>query len=242
MFQTQPVILVVEDKEDLRQLAEDGVRDAGFRVLTASTREEVMSGIDAIKTSYAKLVDEVTTDRLTGLDTHDRFKDESLWVFKSMMSLGHGVLSLIFIDIDKFKALNDMYGHGGADNILKKIGEVLGEHRSIRPSDRVCRRSGDEFLILLPGATEKMALSIGARLEKEVEKAQTMPHDFVLTRRFSISFGVAQVTRAEVRANGPEKSLKILEYRAEKSGWYSLDYAKKAKEKVAYFKELKKAA
>ena len=74
MFQTQPVILVVEDKEDLRELAKVRLRDAGFRVLTASTAEEVTGAIDDIKTSYAKLVDEVTTDSLTGLDNKERFR------------------------------------------------------------------------------------------------------------------------------------------------------------------------
>src|SRR3989344_4084984 len=241
MFQTQPVILVVEDKEDLRELAKVRLRDAGFRVLTASTAEEVTGAIDDIKTSYAKLVDEVTTDSLTGLDNKERFRQEALQVLRSMVSRGPDVLSLVFIDVDKFKALNKRYGHPAADCILRKIGSVLGEHRSIRPSDRVCRRSGDEFLILLLGVTEKMALRIGARLEKEVEKAEAVKGGFLLIKNFTISFGVAQITRDEVRANSLEKSLEILEARADKEGLYSLESAKEAKEKVAYFQKLKMA-
>jgi len=94
-------------------------------------------------------------------------------------------LSLIMMDLDFFKRINDTYGHGVGDAVLAAIGKLLSEVR--RASDIVARWGGEEFMIVCPytgleGAV-KLAEKIQARLTKQ---------DFPLGIQVTASFGVAQ--------------------------------------------------
>jgi diguanylate cyclase (GGDEF)-like protein len=70
-------------------------------------------------------------------------------------------------DVDHFKSINDKYGHGFGDEVLRKIAAVLGEQ--CRPKDIVCRYGGEEFAILLPHTGPVDAVEVAERLRVAVE-------------------------------------------------------------------------
>ena len=69
---------------------------------------------------------------------------------------------VLFIDLDKFKAVNDTYGHHVGDELLVKVG--LRTRRALRDSDRLCRLGGDEFVVICPGLDRAHALGLADRL------------------------------------------------------------------------------
>lgn len=96
-------------------------------------------------------------------------------------------LSLILMDIDHFKVINDTYGHILGDEALKAVSEVI--RQSLRQTDIPCRYGGDEILILLPRTTGEEAKSIAKRLSERVSKI-TLPAR--LTRGEDIKLSVSQ--------------------------------------------------
>lgn len=106
----------------------------------------------------------------------------------------HDQLSLIMMDIDHFKQVNDRYGHPVGDVVLQVVARRL--QQALRESDEVGRFGGEEFLILLPGTNHEEAVSVAERLRRtiECEPVQTLEASISVTG----SFGVATAHRNEV--------------------------------------------
>ena len=81
-------------------------------------------------------------------------------------------LSLFMIDVDNFKQVNDAYGHLCGDKILVEIAEIL--RKSFRQGDTVIRYAGDEFVAILPGAKEEIAINIAKRIVDLLEKPESL--------------------------------------------------------------------
>jgi diguanylate cyclase (GGDEF)-like protein len=81
-----------------------------------------------------------------------------------------GPVALILIDIDRFKALNDRFGHSNGDDVLAAIAALI--RRSARAGDTVARWGGEEFLILCPGLDEAAALYLAERVRRRIEHAR----------------------------------------------------------------------
>ncbi len=107
-------------------------------------------------------------------------------------------LSIIMIDIDHFKTINDTYGHQGGDTILHDVAEVIG--RSIRRSDIFGRYGGEEFLLVLPFQSHEIAMKIGEKIRMNVEKTSFYYNARAI--RVSVSLGIATL-----RADDDDKSL-----------------------------------
>ena len=101
------------------------------------------------------------TDSLTGLLNRDSFNEVLERRFKESKVSGQ-CLSVLMMDLDKFKRINDTYGHDNGDQILKVFADVLRE--TLRHEDAVARIGGDEFLAVLPCAGRKEAAEIANRI------------------------------------------------------------------------------
>lgn len=101
--------------------------------------------------------------------------------------------SIIAADIDYFKTINDLNGHGGGDYVLEKVSRLL--RTSLRQQDFVARWGGEEFLILLPEATVEGAVVIAEKIRREVER-----HVFVFKNKhasITMTMGVAEYKKNE---------------------------------------------
>jgi len=152
----------------------------------------VMVGYTAIRQDVTdkKRIEELSiTDRLTGL--YNRLKlDEMLSLHVSMAHRHKAPFSVIMLDIDKFKSVNDTYGHQVGDTFLQEIASVL--KTNIRLEDVLGRWGGEEFLILLPNMTCEGALLLAEKLRLAIET-----YSFSTVGSRTSSFGVASYTQSD---------------------------------------------
>jgi diguanylate cyclase (GGDEF)-like protein len=101
----------------------------------------------------------------------------------------HGIpLSVIFLDLDGFKSVNDAHGHLAGSRTLTEVGRILVE--AVRESDILARYGGDEFVVVLPETPPSGALVIAERIRKAIE-SHVFLRDAGLEARISASFGIA---------------------------------------------------
>lgn len=148
-------------------------------------------------------------DSLTGL--YNRYKFSELYVstYRTMLQR-ENKLSLILLDIDHFKRINDTYGHNIGDSVLKRITQTLKEN--IRNIDIACRWGGEEFLLLLPTATLQSAISIANKIRENIHTIEIEPAGGV-----TISCGVSEVRIGEEMEEVVERADRAL-YLAKNSG------------------------
>jgi diguanylate cyclase (GGDEF)-like protein len=125
-----------------------------------------------------------TVDSLTGVYLRDYVINQIVDEVKSDQSKT-GKFSIIMADIDKFKELNDNYGHRKGDEVLKEIGSVFMS--SLRETDVVGRYGGEEFILFLPNSGEDEAFMISERIRKEIERLEFIGLD----RNVTVSFGIS---------------------------------------------------
>lgn len=114
-----------------------------------------------------QLKNAVLTDSLSGLYNRKYFELTLEYCGNSLREKEE-MFSLIYLDIDNFKNINDSYGHAAGDIVIKEISRII--ENSSRSCDVVSRIGGDEFTVLLPGCSDKKAYEVAERLRSSVEK------------------------------------------------------------------------
>jgi diguanylate cyclase (GGDEF)-like protein len=132
----------------------------------------------------ARLEHQAMTDSLTGLYNHRAFH-ERLRKALADASRAHEAVTVLMLDIDDFKRVNDIYGHGAGDEILRGLAETLKD--SVRSSDAVYRLGGEEFAIVIASRSPQHAEQLAHRLVDRVEST-----DFDPAGRITISVGLAR--------------------------------------------------
>jgi diguanylate cyclase (GGDEF)-like protein len=132
----------------------------------------------------ARLEHLAQTDSLTGLYNH-RFFHERLRAELTRASRSHDSVSVLMFDLDDFKRVNDVYGHGAGDQLLIQLARTVCE--TVRGSDVVCRIGGEEFGVIMPSCDAGDALGLASRLTEALAEI-----DFDPAGHITISIGVAQ--------------------------------------------------
>ncbi len=115
--------------------------------------------------TYSQIIEETSHDNLTSLFNRPYFED----FFEQTLSLARRYdtdLSVLFLDVDNFKDINDTYGHSTGDEVLKKIAEIILKEK--RESDIAARYGGEEFILLMPHTNSISAFVLGERVRKKI--------------------------------------------------------------------------
>ncbi|MGY1718264.1 diguanylate cyclase [Blastococcus sp. SYSU DS0552] len=124
-------------------------------------------------------------DPLTGLANRRRW-DAELGELCARARQRGDVLSVVLVDLDHFKEVNDRYGHGGGDDALRAVAGLLSAR--VRGGDLVARLGGDELAVLMPGADQARATALAEQLRREARLLQPAGFD---AAELSLSLGVA---------------------------------------------------
>ncbi len=140
-------------------------------------------------------------DFLTGLPNRRKFEELASFLMHSRERQG-GHISFLMLDIDRFKLVNDNYGHAAGDEVLKALGTILS--RSVRRTDVFCRWGGEEFAILLNESDLESARVFAERLLTTIRS-----FDFGEPGSITASAGIAEA--------GPDEALNALQHRADQA-------------------------
>jgi diguanylate cyclase (GGDEF)-like protein len=154
-----------------------------------------------MKRAQDLLTQKAQVDALTGL--HNRaFLDELLAAAVMRATRNGRPLSLVMMDLDHFKSLNDTYGHPFGDLVLQRVGDLLS--RSTRPGDTACRYGGEELAIVLSETDTEGACAVAERIRGQLQLLDLSPRGKPVI--VTASFGVAEARYAcdgeDLRAAG----------------------------------------
>jgi len=133
--------------------------------VVAALADEAARAIERAR-RYERELDQAHLDSITGLANHRQLTrtldQEVARARRRITSLG-----VVFCDLDRFKAVNDTYGHSAGDRVLTILAQVF--HDSLRREDSAARYGGDEFVCVLPGADHEEAAAVGLRISSSFE-------------------------------------------------------------------------
>jgi diguanylate cyclase (GGDEF)-like protein len=196
----QPTHLLVIHKDVLWDLV-DASHDFAKNLLVVLS-ERVRSHNHFIAESigdWRKFEKHANTDALTGLGNRHAMEDTFPREVSRCLQSDTPV-SLIMIDVDRFKKFNDLFGHVAGDRALSAVAGILGAQ--FRPRDLLVRYGGDEFAVLLPGMSKEEAMPIAERVRQAVSGDTETSADSLIKVPIMISMGVA-----EIEADGTYESL-----------------------------------
>ena len=190
--------------------------EATSRRVNADGRDLVVSTVRDIeerRRSDVTLQRRAFTDPLTGVANRTMLMDRLHQALRRL-SREPGVLAVYYLDLDRFKVINDSLGHRIGDTVLSKMAERLTQH--LRPADTLARLGGDEFVILAEGVeSERAVVELGNRIvEAGREPFQFGGEEYICT----LSVGIAWATDSERGADDLLQEADLALYRAKDGG------------------------
>jgi diguanylate cyclase (GGDEF)-like protein/putative nucleotidyltransferase with HDIG domain len=152
-------------------------------VLLLRTLADLFAGALHNAMTFQKAQEQAITDGLTGVKTH-RFLMEALSSEWKRSTRANRPFALVLMDLDRFKFVNDFYGHLEGDVVLQRVGHIL--EQNCRRSDVVARYGGDEFVILMPETTVEQARQLASKLRGWVAS-----DPLLRDKNITASFGIA---------------------------------------------------
>lgn len=162
-----------------------------------------------LRTANELLQTLATTDGLTGLKNHRTFQSQLRGEFDRSQRY-QAPLSLVLLDVDRFKQYNDAFGHPAGDVVLKQVSEILMS--AARTTDLVARYGGEEFVIILPEADADQARMAAERFRVAIEEAAWQ------VRPVTASFGVATLCAGDAGTDALLAAADAALYRSKQRG------------------------
>lgn len=218
-----PLLIIIEDDNpDLLVKALDmGINDY---LVTPIDSNEVIARVkiqvrrkkyqDALQVNQKQSLEMAVRDGLTGLYNRRYFDTHLERMLQYSKDNGRS-LSLMILDMDHFKEVNDKYGHQSGDAVLQQLSKLILQ--SVRPSDLVARYGGEEFVIVMPNTDSRGSSYVGERVRKIVENTPfNIPVEPFQIKK-TISIGLAISSPQDVSSKILERADKAL-YHVKKTG------------------------
>jgi diguanylate cyclase (GGDEF)-like protein len=151
--------------------------------LLLHTLADLIAGAFHNAQTFQRAQEQAITDGLTGVKTHRFFMEALSSEWKRSSRAGRS-FALVLMDLDRFKFVNDFYGHLEGDLVLQRVGQIL--ETNCRRSDVVARYGGDEFVILMPETTMEQARQLSSKLRGWISSDPLLRE-----KNISASFGIA---------------------------------------------------
>ncbi len=155
-------------------------------------QEQIITLVHNLRSRQMEFKEMATQDYLTGLKNR-RFFDMYIPHEIEKLRRNKGSMTLLMIDINDFKYINDAYGHVAGDQILAECAEVLGQ--AIRGSDVLIRFGGDEFLIVMDDAADKEAKILLNRISEKLNDWNSRKTEYNIRLSLSIGYAVLDGNR-----------------------------------------------
>ncbi len=167
-------------------------------VLLLRTLADLFAGAHQNALTFKQTQEQAITDGLTGVKTH-RFLMEALSTEWKRATRANRPFALVLMDLDRFKFVNDFYGHLEGDVVLQRVGHIL--EQNCRRSDVVARYGGDEFVILMPETSVEQARQLASKL-----RAWVASDRLLRDKNITASFGIAGFP---VHGSTPQELLQV---------------------------------
>lgn len=167
-----------------------------------------------LKKLQFELEDMAKTDSLTGMANRQAFMERANGEFNRAHRYSRS-LSVIMIDIDHFKSINDQYGHAAGDQVLRQLGWQC--HSQLRDSDFLGRIGGEEFALLLPDTPQDSAFHVAERMREQLSNTSIVL-DNGISLGITASFGVASVNEEDADFNAMLHRADVAMYNAKHGG------------------------
>lgn len=194
-----PILLVVEAEDESRLLRglDIGVNDYLQRPIDRNEmRARVRTQIrrkrytDRLRDSVHQTMEMAVTDALTGLHNR-RYLESHLSSLVEQSVARRKALSLVIVDIDFFKKINDTYGHDVGDEVLKEFAARI--RKNIRGIDLACRFGGEEFVIVMPETDSGLAYMVAERLRQRIAAEPFLVSGGANTLDVTVSLGLSAI-------------------------------------------------
>ena len=219
-----PIILLADLGEEARVMRalELGVNDFLTRPidpqeLKARVRTQVRRKRynDELRQSLTETIEMAVTDGLTGLHNR-RYLDSHLTTLFDRSVGRKRPLSLMITDLDRFKAINDTYGHDGGDDVLREFAQRL--RQNVRGIDLACRFGGEEFVVVMPDTEPQVAALVAERVRASIESAPFAIGSGKTAIAVTVSVGVSSVRGSGDSVEALMKRADLALYEAKRAG------------------------
>jgi two-component system cell cycle response regulator len=219
-----PILVIVGPEDNARLLRglDLGVNDYLMRPIE---RNEMLARVrtqirrkrfaDRLRDNVQMTIEMAITDGLTGLHNR-RYLERHLATLVSQAASRKKPLSLLILDIDHFKSINDGFGHAAGDDVLREFSRRV--RKAVRGIDLACRLGGEEFVIAMPDTDSALAILVGERLRQKIAGDPFLVQDGNRQLTVTVSIGVTSLASPD---DTPQTLLKRADealYRAKRSG------------------------
>jgi two-component system cell cycle response regulator len=219
-----PILIIVEqgDDEMVVRALDLGVNDYIVRpvdpnelVARSLTQMRRKHYNDRLRESVQQTIELAVTDALTGLSNRRYLDSHINTLFTRSMARGRP-LSVLIADIDRFKQINDMYGHDAGDDILREFANRV--RSTVRGADLACRFGGEEFVVVMPDTGPDVAATVAERLRAVIENVPFMVKASGQELNVTASFGISSRTPSIVTPGHLMKQADLALYEAKNAG------------------------